>query len=253
MPSGAAGVPPGAPDPSAHRPVLAAVVVAAGHGRRLGGPHPKALAEVAGRPLVWHAVSTLSHAVPDGYLLAQVVVVGPAEHTGVLADLLVDAPGDPVVVAGGPTRQASVSAGLRALDAAVELVLVHDAARPFVTAEVVERLLAALAHGDAGAVPGLGVHDTIKQVDAEGLVTATLERGALRAIQTPQAFLAPLLVSAHGQAASRGVVDAVDDALLMETAGHRVRVVAGHEDTFKITLPGDLARAAAVASRRERP
>jgi len=248
----APAAPPGADGSSGHAMVLGAVVVAAGRGQRLGRAQPKAMVEVAGRPLVWHAVSTLVDAVPEGYRLAQVVVVGPAEHSGALADLLVDAPGDPVVIAGGRTRQESVHRGLGALDPAVQLVFVHDGARPFVTDEVVARLLAALAAGDAGAVPGLPLPDTVKQVDADGFVTATLDRAALRVIQTPQAFLTPSLEAAHQRAVSAGIVDAVDDALLMELAGHRVRVVAGHQDTFKVTVPDDLARAEALVARRAR-
>lgn len=230
-------------------PRLAIVVVAAGRGERLGASQPKALVEIAGHPLVWHAVSTLVDALPADTPLVRTVVVAPPDQAGVLADLLVDVRGDPVVVSGGPTRQASVHAGLGALDGSVDVVLIHDGARPFVTAHVVTQLLDALAAGDDGAVPGLPVADTVKQVDPQGLVLETLDRSALRAIQTPQAFAVPLLVAAHEAALARAVVDAADDAVLMEAAGHRVRVVRGDPDTFKVTVPDDVARAAAVAAR----
>lgn len=239
---------PASPPPAMPRRV-AAVVVAAGTGARLGGLEPKALREIRGRPLVWHAVVTLAAAMPAEAPLVQTLVVAPPDSVGAITDSLVDVPGPLGVLPGGPTRQASVLAGLRVLDPAVTAVLVHDAARPFVTGQVVSRLLDALAAGDPAAVPGLPVRDTVKEVDASGVVVSTLDRAALRAIQTPQAFVLPLLLAAHDAARAAAVVDAVDDALLMERAGHRVRVVPGHEDTFKVTIPDDLARADQVAER----
>lgn len=150
-------------------------------------------------------------------------------------------------VFGGATRQESVQRGLEALSNAPtppEIVLIHDAARPFVIGSLIERAVSgAVAHG--AAVPGVTPADTIKRIDACGLVTETLPRGRLRAIQTPQAFRFELILGAHRKAALAGAGDLTDDAAVAEFAGHRVQVFAGEESNMKITTPEDLARAEA--------
>ena len=133
-------------------------------------------------------------------------------------------------VFGGATRQASVRAGLEALSAnSPDIVLVHDAARPFCSAGLVSRAIAAC--GETGAaIPGLEVTDTIKRVDAAGLITGTLDRAELRAVQTPQAFAFPALLDAHRKAASAGREDFTDDAALVEWAGLKVIAFAGKRE-----------------------
>ena len=151
-----------------------------------------------------------------------------------------------VVVAGGDTRQQSVGRGLAALADDVDAVLVHDVARPFVPAEVISRVVAALSGGAAAVIPVVAVTDTVKRVDASGAVTETVDRTSLRAVQTPQGFRRAVLVAAH--AASDGTA-VTDDAALVEARGVRVVVVDGADESFKITRPWDLALAEVVAAR----
>jgi 2-C-methyl-D-erythritol 4-phosphate cytidylyltransferase/2-C-methyl-D-erythritol 2,4-cyclodiphosphate synthase len=158
-------------------------------------------------------------------------------------------------VAGGTSRQASVLAGLEALAALAEppgIVLVHDAARPFASADLVRRVVAAAAQG-GGAVPGLAVTDTIKAVDAAGTVVATPDRATLRAVQTPQGFALPVLLAAHRCATAAGTPALTDDAAVMEWAGHAVAVVEGDPANVKLTTPHDLRRAAEDLERQGRP
>src|SRR5205085_8660492 len=146
-------------------------------------------------------------------------------------------------VSGAATRQGSVRAGLEALQrSAPQIVLVHDAARPFVSDALVSRAIAAAgAHG--AAIPALPVTDTVKLVDAQGLVTATLDRARLRTVQTPQAFAYPALLDAHRRAAAAGREDFPDDAALAEWAGLTVSVFEGERGNMKMTTPDDFLRA----------
>ena len=146
-------------------------------------------------------------------------------------------------VAGGDTRSGSVRAGLAALPSDVDVVCVHDAARPLATVDLYRRVIAAVVDGADGAIPGLEVADTIKLVDGDGAVTQTPDRAALRAVQTPQAFRADVLRAAHA-----GDGEGTDDASLVESSGGRVVVVEGEVDNFKITLPADLDRARRLLS-----
>jgi 2-C-methyl-D-erythritol 4-phosphate cytidylyltransferase/2-C-methyl-D-erythritol 2,4-cyclodiphosphate synthase len=148
-------------------------------------------------------------------------------------------------VAGGASRQASVRAGLEALSArAPDIVLIHDAARPFCSAELVSRAIAAC--GETGAaIPALEVTDTIKRIDADGRVAGTVDRSELRAVQTPQAFAFPALLEAHRKAAKEGREDFTDDAALFEWAGHKVAIFAGESGNVKLTTEEDFAKAEA--------
>ena len=140
-------------------------------------------------------------------------------------------------MAGGDTRADSVRRGLAAVPVEADLVLVHDAARPLATPEVFAAVIAAVVEeGVDAAVPGVPVRDTIKEVDDADNVTATLDRAALVAVQTPQGFRADVLRRAHEQ----GMSDATDDAVLVEALGGRVRVVPGDPDNLKITTTDDL-------------
>jgi 2-C-methyl-D-erythritol 4-phosphate cytidylyltransferase/2-C-methyl-D-erythritol 2,4-cyclodiphosphate synthase len=143
---------------------------------------------------------------------------------------------------GGATRQASVRAGLEALAAhGPEIVLVHDAARPFASAALTSRAIDAARHGGA-AIPALPVTDTVKSVDANSRITATLDRASLRLVQTPQAFAFPLLLEAHRKATAAGRDDFTDDAALAEWAGLTVTAFAGETGNIKVTTPEDFAR-----------
>lgn len=202
-----------------------AIVVAAGEGRRFGGP--KQYAALGGRRVIDWALAA-ARAACDG-----VVVVVPPARAGA------PEPAADAVVAGGATRSASVRAGLTAVPPEAEVVVVHDAARPFATPALFAAVVAAVRAGADGAVPGVGVPDTVKQV-AGNVVVATLPREELVAVQTPQAFAAAALRAAHA-----GGGEATDDAALVEAAGGRVVVVAGDPRNRKITTPEDLTAAAA--------
>jgi 2-C-methyl-D-erythritol 4-phosphate cytidylyltransferase len=145
--------------------------------------------------------------------------------------------GADVVVAGGSTRSESVRAGLGSIPADAEVVVVHDAARPLASVALFAAVLDAVVAGADGAIPGLPLTDTVKQVDSD-VVVATLDRSTLVTVQTPQAFRATALRAAHGNGA-----DATDDAALLERAGCRVVVVDGEATNLKITDPSDLEAA----------
>jgi 2-C-methyl-D-erythritol 4-phosphate cytidylyltransferase len=217
------------------RKIVAAIVVAAGSGSRLGADVPKAFVDVAGRTLLEHAVGRIA-AHPQ---IDHVVVAVPADEVDRARALTPAA----IVVPGGATRQRSVERALAALPADVDLVLVHDAARAFVPAQVLDRVLAALAHAD-GAVPTRPVSDTIRTVDAAGELGGLIDRAGLLAMQTPQGFRRDVLVKAHAAAVRD---DATDDVALVEAIGGHVVAVAGDERAFKITVPLDLALARVVA------
>jgi 2-C-methyl-D-erythritol 4-phosphate cytidylyltransferase len=156
------------------------------------------------------------------------------------------------VVAGGPTRQASVAAGLRALPDAPGYVAVHDAARPLVGPGAVDRLLELLraaGPGVAGVVPGVAVVDTIRQVDDDQRSVGIVDREQMRAMQTPQLFVRQVLEEAHRRAL-RDRLQAADEAALVELAGHRVLVVPGDPENLKVTTPLDLAVAETLLARR---
>ncbi|GGI07800.1 2-C-methyl-D-erythritol 4-phosphate cytidylyltransferase [Egicoccus halophilus] len=216
------------------------VVVAAGRGERLGHDRPKALVELAGRPLVHHAVAGLAAA----GLPPPVVVCAPGEQAAfrrALAGLTVAA-----LVAGGEDRTASVAAGLAVLPEDVEVVLVHDAARALVPADVIRQVAAAVTGDVVAAAPGVPVSDTLKRVVGSEVV-ATVAREGLVAVQTPQAFDRAALAAAHATGAR-----ATDDLALVEalvTQGRlpgRVVVTPGAFAAMKVTFPADLVVAEAL-------
>jgi 2-C-methyl-D-erythritol 4-phosphate cytidylyltransferase/2-C-methyl-D-erythritol 2,4-cyclodiphosphate synthase len=221
-------------------PTVAAVVVAAGRGLRAGGDLPKQYRKLAGEPVIRSCLSLFAW---HGEIAAVQAVIHPDDRTSfdaAAAGLRLLPP-----VPGGATRQASVRAGLEALSArAPDIVLVHDAARPFCSPELVSRAIVACAATGA-AIPALEVTDTIKRVDAGGHVTGTLDRAQLRAVQTPQAFAFPTLLEAHRRAAKEGREDFTDDAALAEWAGLKVAVFAGESGNVKLTTDDDFARAEA--------
>jgi 2-C-methyl-D-erythritol 4-phosphate cytidylyltransferase len=186
-----------------------------------------------------------------------VVVAAPADGIAEVRALLAlhEMPAEVEVVAGGPTRQDSVRGALAALPETVDVVLVHDAARPLAPSELADAVVTAVRAGAEAVVPGLPVTDTVKRIDAAGLVTETVDRTALRAVQTPQGFRRSVLAAAHA-AAAPGVGapadprPATDDAELVERLGHPVVLIAGAEEAFKVTRPLDLVLAETVLARR---
>ena len=218
----------------------AAVIVAAGLGTRAGGPLPKQYAPLAGRPVLRHTLETfLAHAAIDA---VQVVIgaqdrqrygdAAPAGSSKLLPP-----------VTGGANRQASVLAGLIALEPfAPAYVLIHDAVRPFVDAATIGRVITALATAPA-AIAAVPVTDTLKRADGEGRICATVERDGLWQAQTPQGFHFPLILAAHR--AANGITELSDDAAVAEWAGHTVTLVAGTATNRKLTTAEDLARAEA--------
>lgn len=230
----------------------AAVVPAAGRGERLGPGAPKALRLLGGVPLLVHAVRALSTARSVDLVVVAAPEGGVDDVRSLLAEhgLVDDAPGraGTLVVEGGDTRQDSVARALLALPDDVDVVLVHDAARPLAPVSLIDAVAAAVRGGADAVVPGLPVADTIKAVDADGLVTATVDRASLRAVQTPQGFRRALLTEAH--AAGDPDAPATDDAGMVEAVGGTVLVVPGDEEAFKVTRPLDLVLAEAVLARR---
>ncbi len=207
------------------------IVAAAGSGLRLGADQPKALVPLAGRPLVAWAVEALR----AGGAASVVVVVPPAERRAFAAVL----PADVVLVDGGATRTASVRAGLAAVDAAADAVLVHDAARPLTPPDVVARVLTALGGGERAVVPVLPVVDTTVAVDGTGAVTDALPREQLRRVQTPQGFDRATLDDAYRRLPAGA--ELTDDAAVVRTVGVRVATVPGDERAAKVTVAHDLA------------
>jgi 2-C-methyl-D-erythritol 4-phosphate cytidylyltransferase len=222
--------------------IVAAILVAAGRGRRLGASQPKALVPIGGRPLIARALAAFATHPRIGPLV--VVVSEPEAVRAAIAGVAARAQ----VVAGGAERQDSVRLGLAAIDRA-DLVLVHDAARPLVPRPVIDAVIAAAARHGA-ALPAIAPPDTVKEVDGEGTIMATLPRERLRLAQTPQGFRFDLLRTAHARAESdrfRGT----DDAALVERTGARVVTVEGSPRNFKITRPEDLALAEALVRLEE--
>ncbi len=222
---------------------IAAVVVAGGRGERAGTGVPKQYRALGGRPALRLALEAFArHPAVD--------CVVPVVHRDDLAAFEQAAAGveTHAPVLGGATRQGSVYAGLRALEQrAPDLVLIHDAARPFVSPALIARAIAAARKAQpGGAIPGLPVTDTVKVVDAEGRVAATIDRATLRTVQTPQAFAYQPLMAAHRRAADAGRHDFSDDAALAEWAGLAVDVFQGEADNIKLTTAADFVRAEAM-------
>ncbi|MEU8529233.1 MULTISPECIES: 2-C-methyl-D-erythritol 4-phosphate cytidylyltransferase [Streptomyces] len=232
----------------------AAVIPAAGRGVRLGPGAPKALRALNGTPMLVHAVRAMA----ASRAVSLVVVVAPADGAPEVKRLLdehaLPARTDYLVVPGGDTRQESVRLGLDALPEGVDIVLVHDAARPLVPVDTVDAVVEAVRDGAVAVVPAMPLADTVKEVEPVGAgapepVVATPERSRLRAVQTPQGFDRDTLVNAHATIALTGD-GATDDAGLVERLGAPVVVVPGHEEAFKVTRPLDLVLAEAVLARR---
>jgi 2-C-methyl-D-erythritol 4-phosphate cytidylyltransferase len=209
-----------------------AVIVAAGRGERLGLDRPKAFAKLNGRPLLAESLERLEW---SAWIDSIVVAAPPDWEEPVI--LLAEELGCGKVVSvvpGGDSRAASVRTGLAEVPEDAAVTLVHDAARPVLPEEVIERLMTALNEGWDGAVPGLPVPDTVKRVDGDRIVE-TIDRKGLVSAQTPQVFVSPVLREAAASAD-----DATDCASLVEARGGRIKIVAGDRRLIKITEPADL-------------
>src|SRR5438270_5854901 len=229
-------------------PNLAILVVAGGRGTRAGGDQPKQYRPLLGIPLLTRTLTNLALAAPDAHLRAVIHRDDHDPYTAALRVLPGGAAGwaDPAI--GGATRQQSVRNGLEALArdgiSPEAIVLVHDAARPFLSGELVTRAIdGARSHG--AAVPGLPLTDTVKQVAPSGQIHGSPDRASLRTVQTPQAFRFDVLLAAHRQAAESGEYDLTDDAAVVERAGHAVYVFEGDEENVKLTTADDFTRAEA--------
>jgi 2-C-methyl-D-erythritol 4-phosphate cytidylyltransferase len=211
-----------------------AVLVAAGRGERLGGDRPKAFAPLRGRPLLAESLERLE----ASDWIDAIVVVAPEgwEEPSILVAEELGCGKVSATVTGGPSRAESVRLGVAETDRDAVALVVHDAARPLVPEDVLERVLTALGAGWDGAVPGLPVSDTVKRVRGEQVVE-TLPRAELVAVQTPQAFAAAAL----RPALEGDISGASDCASLVEARGGRVTVVAGDERLLKVTTLADLA------------
>jgi 2-C-methyl-D-erythritol 4-phosphate cytidylyltransferase len=210
-------------------------VVAAGRGDRLGLDRPKAFAKLNGRPLLAESLERLE---ASEWVEAIVLVAPPEwEEPSILVAEEIGAGKVTACVPGGGTRAESVLAGVAEVEPDALVVLVHDAARPLLPDEVVERVIAPLGEGWDGAVPAMPVADTLKRAGEDGSVVETVDRTGLLAVQTPEAFLAPVLRDALlGE-----LGDASDCAALVERRGGRVLIVEGDRRLVKVTTQADLA------------
>src|SRR5262245_4874264 len=216
---------------------VAAVVVAAGRGLRAGAGLPKQYRRILGEPVIRPSLATLA---AHGSIAAVQPVIH-ADDTALYQDAVAGLDLLPPVP-GGASRQASVRLGLEALAPhRPDLVLVHDAARPFASAALIARAIAAAA-GSGAAIPVIPVADTVKRVDADGVVTDTIDRSQLRLVQTPQAFAFDALLDAHRRAQAAGRDDFTDDAALAEWAGLKVTTFEGEAGDVKLTTNDDFAR-----------
>jgi 2-C-methyl-D-erythritol 4-phosphate cytidylyltransferase len=218
------------------------VIVAGGRGARVGGAELKQFRWIAGKPMLLHSVQTFM-ARADVHT---VVVVLPRSHASDPPPWLFQCDVERLLVStGGRERAESVANGLEDVPEECAVVLVHDAARPFVPDDVIDRVVAAARNG-SGAVPALAVVDTLKLADGNGQVARTVERDGLWRAQTPQGFPRAMLDEAHARG-RRDRVAATDDAALCERLGFPVVVVPGDERAMKVTGPADFARAEALS------
>ena len=213
------------------------IVVAAGQGLRIGGSIPKQLLDLGGATMLRRSLGTFDR----HPRVSQIVIVLPEAQLSGSDDVIGTLVRPFVVVAGGARRQDSVANGFAALAEDVDVVLIHDAARPFASQALIDRVIAAAAEGGA-VIPAIPVRDTVKRVDrASRLITATIPRDEVWLAQTPQGFRREVLRAAIALGAAGS--EATDEAMLAERAGHPVRIVDGETENMKITTPQDLAAA----------
>ena len=212
---------------------VSAIIAAGGRGLRVGGDSPKQLLTLGGRPILARSVDAFVAC----DVISEIVVALPSDLAAAPPAYLARR-GKPVtVVAGGNERRASVANAFARVSERADVVVIHDAARPLVSDDLIRRTVTAASEAGA-AIAALRAHDTVKQTNADGTITATLPRERIYLAQTPQAFRVAVLRNAL-----RVDGDATDEAMLAERAGHTVRVVEGDPRNFKITTPDDLTMA----------
>jgi 2-C-methyl-D-erythritol 4-phosphate cytidylyltransferase/2-C-methyl-D-erythritol 2,4-cyclodiphosphate synthase len=215
----------------------AAILVAAGRGLRAGAGGPKQYRSIGGQTVIYRAMAPFSNHPQVSHVQPVLHLDDVAMFSAAVTGLRHEQPAE-----GGATRQASVRAGLEALSShAPDIVLIHDAARPFVSGDVISRAIEA-AEFTGAAIPVVAVTDTVKLVDASGNIEATPERARLRIAQTPQAFRFDVILEAHRRAAREGRADFTDDAALAEWAGLTVATFEGDVANMKMTTPEDFVR-----------
>ena len=231
-----------------HAPLVVALVPAAGRGLRMGGSVPKQFLSLGGEPLVIQSLRALQAAPVVGQII---LAVPPAdveycEHEIVTRQRFTKVT---KVVAGGAERQDSVRHALAQIPSDTEIVLIHDAVRPFVTLRMIAEVVAA-ARKEGAAIIALPTRDTVKQVRTDGMIERTVDRTPLWLAQTPQAFRRDWIETAHRKAHAEGV-RATDDASLVEWLGYSVAVVEGSGENIKVTRPEDLVIGEAILASRK--
>jgi len=225
---------------------VAAIITTAGQGRRMGVDTPKQYLEVQGRPIIVHTLERFSQ-IPG---IDQLVVVVPPSDVESFGEDVISRYGFPPqwkVVAGGAVRQDSVMNGLKALTDDVDVVIVHDGVRPFISPEVIERSIHK-ANECGACVVAMPLKETVKRVGEDEAVNETVDRSVLWGAQTPQTFKAEILREAY-DAAYRDNFTGTDEAMLVERLGHTVKVVRGDYRNIKITTAEDLIIAEAIAAQ----
>ncbi|MBC7838024.1 MAG: 2-C-methyl-D-erythritol 4-phosphate cytidylyltransferase [Nitrospiraceae bacterium] len=235
-------------EPVSHQiPLVLALVPAAGRGLRMGGSIPKQFLSLGGEPLIVQSLRTLQAApVVDQIVLAVPLAdVEYCEKEIVLRHRLTKVT---KVVAGGVERQDSVRYALSQVHSETEIVLIHDAVRPFMTLQMIAEVVAA-AKKEGAAIIALPMRDTVKQVRVDGTIERTVDRAPLWLAQTPQAFRRDWIEAAHTKAHAEGI-RATDDASLVEWLGHPVSVVEGSGENIKVTRPEDIVIGEAILASR---
>jgi 2-C-methyl-D-erythritol 4-phosphate cytidylyltransferase/2-C-methyl-D-erythritol 2,4-cyclodiphosphate synthase len=212
---------------------VSAIIAAGGRGLRFGGASPKQLLTLGGRPILARSVD----AFVSSDVISEIVVALPADLAAAPPEYLHQRGKTVTVVSGGDQRRASVANAFARVSDRADIVVIHDAARPLVNDDLIRRTVAAASEAGA-AIAAIRAHDTVKQTDGHGAITATLPRERIYLAQTPQAFRVSVL-----RDALRLGGDATDEAMLAEQAGHVVRVVDGDPRNLKITTPDDLTMA----------
>ena len=227
---------------------VAAIIVAAGEGRRFGGQAPKQWAELAGRPIAYWALLAFQR----NPQVNEIILVIDADHRSRARSLVKKGfPKVTAITSGGKTRAASVRRGLRKVSPDAEVILIHDGVRPFFEDDLLDRLIATLETHEA-AVPVQLIGETLKRLSGSA-VEQTIDRKGIAAAKTPQAFRAEVIRRAHALA-KNDCFEATDDSVLVERMGLRVGVVHTVHPNIKITQPGDLLLVEAlIAARGDRP
>ena len=228
-------------------PLVVALVPAAGRGLRMGSAVPKQFLSLGGEPLIIQSLRMLQAAPVVGQII---LAVPPADVEYCENEIILRHRFTKVtkVVAGGAERQDSVRYALAQVPSDTDIVLIHDAVRPFVTQRMIDQVVAA-ARKEGAAIIALPVRDTVKQVRTDGMIERTVDRTPLWLAQTPQAFRRDWIETAHRKAHAEGV-RATDDAFLVEWLGYSVTVVEGSGENIKVTRPEDLVIGEAILASR---